>query len=270
MGNYTDQECVGTFSGYFGGKSYSGEWIISHFPEHNCFVDVFCGMNNILFRKKPSRIEIVNDKNSILINIFRQLRNNSEEFIRKIDSFPYSREEFEYYCNDNYKEFYKLNDLDKAVVGYFIYSASFNGRGFLGSGFSAAKTKNPAKKWYNKKEKLEEFRKRLSQVVIENLDYEDVINQYDSKDTLFYMDPPYFLGKERKVGGKHYNIDMFSEEEHYNFLNYIKGINGKIILSGYDSYLYNQELKAWRNERKDYAKRSGANKIATEILWFNY
>ena len=63
---------------YFGGKYKHAQKLIERFPEHQCYVDVFGGAGNVLIQKKPSHIEIFNDIDSDIVNLFRQVRDNSE------------------------------------------------------------------------------------------------------------------------------------------------------------------------------------------------
>ena len=74
------------------------------------------------------------------------------------------------------------------------------------------------------KEYLNVVSNRLNKVVIENDDYRKIIKNYDKKDTLFYLDPPYYDAEK-------YYPDRFMLEDHLELKRLLEGIKGKFILS---------------------------------------
>ena len=68
------------------------------------------------------------------------------------------------------------------------------------------------------------MQERLSRVVIENKDFEDLIKVYDRPSALFYLDPPYHTTE------KYYNCD-FGEKDHIRLRDCLQQIKGKFILS---------------------------------------
>ena len=88
------------------------------------------------------------------------------------------------------------------------------------------------------------------------LDYIDIINQYDSVKTFFYLDPPYF-GKEDWYGNKKNDFDF-----HDNLFNALKKINGRFVLSYEDNKVIRN---IWKGH--EIIKYSGENQIfRNEIL----
>ena len=59
---------------YHGGKWRLAPWIIGHFPAHKIYCEPFCGAASVLLRKPRSRIEIINDLDSEVTNLFQILR----------------------------------------------------------------------------------------------------------------------------------------------------------------------------------------------------
>jgi DNA adenine methylase len=80
--------------GYYGAKQRISHQIIDPLPPHNAWVELFCGSAAITLAKKPAPIEVINDLDDNIVNLFEQLRNNSSELIRCIELTPYSRTEF--------------------------------------------------------------------------------------------------------------------------------------------------------------------------------
>src|SRR5947209_994764 len=79
---------------YYGAKQRIASKILASLPPHNAWVEAFCDSAAITFAKHPSPIEIINDLDGEVINLFQQLRSNSEALCRAIALTPYAREEF--------------------------------------------------------------------------------------------------------------------------------------------------------------------------------
>lgn len=81
---------------YHGGKWRLADWIISHLPQHHCYVEPFGGPMSVLLRKPASAIEVYNDLDSHVVGFFRVLQNPmlAEQLRRSLENTPYSRAEF--------------------------------------------------------------------------------------------------------------------------------------------------------------------------------
>src|SRR5690606_32771602 len=116
--------------------------------------------------------------------------------------------------------------------------------GLVGDAFSRSATNKLAATWRNRIDRLDVFAERFRPVIVENLDILELISKYDSKRTLFYIDPPYLpetrTGHDRK-GGK-YRCEM-THDDHSAMLTALLRAKGKVLLSGYDSNLYSILLK---------------------------
>ena len=117
---------------------------------------------------------------------------------------------------------------------------------------------------------LECVAERFREVMIECIPGIDLVKKYDSNETLFYVDPPYL--PETRNGGKAatYGVEM-SVEQHVELLHALKACDGRIVLSGYGSDLYDDILHGWRKEcreGKSHISNSGETRI--EVLWINF
>src|SRR5574337_1865948 len=89
----------------YGGKSQLAKWIVSHFPKHLIYCEPFCGSCSILFAKKPSFIEIINDLDHRIINMFKMIREKPQELSALIWATPYSNANWRnYITNDNFAD----------------------------------------------------------------------------------------------------------------------------------------------------------------------
>ena len=77
-------------------------------------------------------------------------------------------------------------------------------------------------------DRFDEIQKRLSGVIIENRDFEDIIRLYDNEDALFYIDPPYHTTENYYKNGEG---QLFTEEDHYRLKDLLDNVKGRFILS---------------------------------------
>ena len=262
---------------WYGGKYYMRKSIIDIFPKHKVYVEGFGGAGHILIHKKPSEVEVYNDIHEGLYLFFKLLRdeNMRDELISKIQLTPYSRQEF-YKCRDGW--FHQKNDIEKARMFYIKTMQSFGG---VGKSWSYTKNKSRrgmsqvvSKFLGNVEGNMLDVIDRLREIQIENLDIIDLVNKYDSKETLFYLDPPYV--PQERVSKKVYDNEM-SVEKHEHLVDLLLNIEGKVILSGYDNHIYdtltdNNWKKINIGEYKcRYTSKDGKlNRSKTEYIWVNY
>lgn len=172
-----------------GGKRWLTKELIPLIPQHKMYVELFCGGGALLCAKKPSSAEVINDKNSELVNLYRCVKFHMPELHRELDWCLNSREEF-----GDFIEQRGLTDIQRAARWFLRMKNGFGGapdhfgRGRMGGGaaFSSKQGRLAL---------LKAFNARLDKVVIENLDWEECINLYDSKQAVFFCDPPYTTGK---------------------------------------------------------------------------
>jgi len=205
--------------GWAGGKSLLANAIIAEFPEHKTYVEVFAGALNILYRKERSKVEVVNDIYGELINLHLTIKRRPQTLSYYLHNMLISREIFIRLCK---KSLTPRNDIERAAFYYYRNQLSYCN---LGATFKAAKRHKPTKSIYRS---FQLWSNRLKGVYIEKLDFQRLIETYDSEETLFYLDPPYF-GTEKyyescKQGG-------FTIAEHERLANTLKSVKGKFVLS---------------------------------------
>jgi len=176
---------------YYGGKQRIAHHIlpiVDSIPHVN-YLEPFFGGGAVFFRKKPSKQEIINDKSSDLINLYRVARSLPTELERLIELTPYSEAE-----HRRAKEILEdpglYADLERAWAYYVAVMQSFS-HDLNGGWKTSVRGKFQSHTWANKKSVLGQCLKRLSNVAIACRDAIDCIKRWDSPETLIYIDPPY-------------------------------------------------------------------------------
>lgn len=253
---------------YPGSKWALADWIIGHFPEgyeKMVYIEPFAGSSAVFFNKNPGIIETVNDLNGDVVNLFRVLRDNPEELIRKIELTPYSREE--------YRTATEPSDDPVESARRFVVRTTQSIGAKPDSGWrnhKQAKIGGTACKWNGLPETLWEAVDRLkgntkNLVQIESMDALQLIAKYNYSDVLMYLDPPYVKSTRRT--NKLYKVEM-DEDGQNELLDLVMNSKAKIILSGYQSDLYDERLSGWHKD--EIQTRTTATDIATEKIWMNY
>lgn len=244
---------------YFGGKWRIAPWIISNFPEHKIYCEPFGGSLSVLLRKERSKREIVNDVDNELFNLYLVARDCGRELQEKLKLTPHHRTEYKLSMQ---KSDDPIEQARRTIVRcYFGIGDSFLHNH---NAFRTSKTSNTsvASSFKNYADQFNDIIARLAGVTIENLPYEKMFEKYDSKETLWYLDPPYML----TTRSRKYNYrEDWSNLKHMSFLGEIKKLKGNVILSGYHSDVYSSELDGWKVHEKE-ALTQGAQK-RTEVLW---
>lgn len=207
-----------SFLSYFGGKSLLAGKLIPKFPEHTCYCEVFAGAAWILFNKEESKVEIINDINTDLVTLYRVVKHHLDEFIRYLRWILVSRDEFERFKTENPET---LTDIQRAVRFYYLLKNSYSSR-IPNPSFSIKTTGHPGMNLLRIEEELSAAHLRLSQVYIENLHYEEIINRFDKPHTFFYLDPPYYNHE------KDYGKGIFKRDDFKNLASLLMRIEASL------------------------------------------
>ena len=198
------------------GKTNLAERIIRLIPEHRVYVEPFIGGGAVLFRKLPSEIEVINDKDSEIAFCFKYIQNLTDERIEKLKKFNWisSRSKWQTLLNANDP----ANDEER--IYNFIYSLK-------GSFSLSRRSYRPAAEGQSLIPNFDAWlgvKERIKDVKIYAQDYKPIIEKFDSKDTFFYLDPPYPSEWTGPVqDGKEFDLNELAEV--------LKKIKGKFIFS---------------------------------------
>ena len=251
---------------YPGAKWSIAKWIIDHFPEHHSYLEPFFGSGAVLFTKDRSNIETVNDLDGDVVNVFDWIRRDPEKLAHEVYFTPYSRQVYD----DTFKRRGKETDSLQRAVGFL--TRMMMGHGFRTTGekvgwkndVQGREAAYAAGYWCKLPGVIFEAAERLRGVQIECMSAVDLIRRFNFPNVLIYADPPYLLSTRH---GKQYRHEM-DERDHMELLDVLKAHRGPVLLSGYDSGLYNDALRGWyRDEATVYAQTATKRK---EVLWQNF
>lgn len=245
---------------YPGSKWSMADWIISHFPEHDVYLEPYFGSGAIFFNKKPARIETINDLDSQVINLFQIMREQPNELARLISLTPYSREE--YYQSYELTEDSLENARRMLVRCWQAIGAKRSDRTGWRSCIKESGPKNTIQ-FSKLPEQILEVAERLKGAQIEHQPAVQLIERYNRDNVLIYCDPPYIMETRSK---RMYAHEMVIDD-HLKLLEAIRNHKGYLLISGYDHALYNEMLHDW--ERVELEVRAERGVKRTEILWMN-
>jgi len=168
-----------------GSKSRLLPRILPLISPHTCYCEAFAGGLAVLLAKPRSQVEVINDQSCDLISLYRSLQFHLPELLRQIDYLQSSRKNLKDFCAQP-----GLTDLQRAARFFLRNRTSFGG-GM--NSFAIAKTAGGGAAFWRGKATviLGEAHHRLDGVVVENLPYERCLENYDSRESFFFLDPPY-------------------------------------------------------------------------------
>jgi DNA adenine methylase len=276
---------------YIGGKSKIGKWIVPFYPQDmETYVETFGGMfwcfYNMDLSLYPNLKKVVyNDFNPLNYNLFKCVQNPTE-LQRALDSIPVQqfgtsvtdisyKTRFQEYQTELFSSGFTINYPDYEVAAKYAYVLTqvFSGSKPETSSFIDLKGKYRSKylSFRDKLSKPDWVNHFLRITDVENMDFQEVIEKYDSKTTYIYLDPPYWKTEN------YYNNHDFDRQDHERLANVLNSVQGKFSLSYYDFELLHQWFPEdkFRWERKEFAKAAAAKKnvkqnMGEELLILNY
>ena len=204
---------------WIGGKRRLADLLLSRFPAHKCYVEVFAGGAALYFMRPPADVEVINDINGELVNLYRVVQRHLEEFVRQFKWALSSRKVFAWLQKT---EPATLTDIERAARFYYLQQLAFGAK-VEGQNFGTATTTPPGLNLLRLEETLSAAHLRLASSYIEHLDWAACIERYDRPHTLFYLDPPYW-----ETEG--YGVD-FPLSEYERMADMLRGLKGKAIVS---------------------------------------
>lgn len=261
---------------YFGGKITLAPQIAALFPEHQHYVEPYCGSLAVLLAKAPSPHETVNDLDGALMTFWRMVRDQPEQLARLCALTPHSRAE--------HQAAYDLEACDDLETARRVWVQLTQGRAGVRRRTGWRHYVDPAGSSASMPDYLHGYTtrilpaaQRLAGVSLEARPALDLVERYgQASDVLLYVDPPY-LGDTRNArrsrAGDHYGaylMDMPNEPDHRALAAALLEARATVVLSGYPSPLYDEMYAGWhRHEIPASTGQGGTWANRTEVLWSN-
>ena len=258
---------------WYGGKYSHLDWLLPLLPRTHIFCEAFAGSASVLLNREPSPVEILNDIDGDITNFFQVLRDRPVELIEKLYLTPFSREEFKRAIEAKGRR--DLDPVERARL-FFVRAEQVRigleqtatlGRWAWCKHTSRGGMAGAVSRWMNRVLALWAIAERLRRVQIENDDAFNVIKRYDSKDTLFYLDPPY--PPEIRGDTRAYGFEM-SERDHMRLAELLHSVKGKVALSGYKCPLLEKLYSDWTRIDAPPKIIHSVKETRQESLYINY
>lgn len=244
---------------WIGGKSFLRKKISTFIPaDISSYIEPFGGAAWVMFYKeKWANLEVYNDLDSDLYNLFTVVKYHPDELIKEIRFMLNSRELFYHTLAAK-----PCTDIQRAAKFFYLIQRSYGGKmdsfgtyrnGLKGSGKSHA----------NMVTRISDISKRLDKVVIENMDFAELIQRYDCDSAFFYLDPPYIKGADLYKTVK-------KEFEHKRLRNCLNSTKGRWLLSYDDEPQIRELYKGFKIIEVNRKCSLGNGKMFNELLISNY
>lgn len=245
---------------WLGGKRRLAETLLNRFPQHECYVELFAGGAALFFLRPPAAVEVLNDVNGELVNLYRVVQHHLEEFVRQFKWMLSSRKIFEWQKVTRPET---LTDIQRAARFFYLQQQAFGGK-VDGQSWGTATTARPIN-LLRIEELLSSAHLRLDGVYIENEGWEACMDRYDRPHTLFYADPPYWQTAGYGVEFGWSNYERLAEK--------MRKLKGKAIVSLNDHPDVRACFAGFEMETLDidYTVSGAANRVSRkELIIFSW
>jgi DNA adenine methylase len=209
---------------YFGGKQALVAELMAMIPPHVSYVEVFGGGAALLLNKPPSDIEVYNDIDSSIVNLFEVIRDNPDQFLKRAEYLVYSRELFDRWADEVRSKQWPTDPVERALRYWYVLRCSFAAHPEKGWAFSRDDNRQRPKSLHNNLLAIKKIHERLKLVEIDNLDFRSLIKNRDAPTTIFYLDPPY-LDADAYASGD------FTLQDHCDLADALKHVEAKWLMT---------------------------------------
>ena len=223
---------------YPGGKFYALNQLAPYIIgcSHDEYREPFVGGGSVFFAKSLAQFNILNDIDEELVTTYKimqdpQTRSKLVELLSN-----------EHATKERWREIYEFiptNPLEVAFKYFYLNRTSFSGKLSSPAWGYREKRSLPPHRWH---ERINPCGAKLENAIIENLDFEDIINRPAlGKQVLMFVDPPYFKPSKKK----HYRYG-FGLEDHIRLSECLKNTKHKFVLT-YEDVKEIRDLYSWAN-----------------------
>jgi len=251
---------------YYGGKLSIAQDIVAALPDHLHYVEPFAGSLAVLLAKPPSPMETVNDLDEQLMTFWRVLRDRPADLVRAAALTPHSRAEHQLAYQP------AVDELETARRVWVLLTQARSGtlrrtgwRYYVNPRGSSASMPDYLEAYVDR---ILPAAERLRAVSLEARPALEIITKYGQHpEVLLYVDPPYLAATR---GHLNYRHEMSGEADHRELADALHAAAAAVVLSGYDSPLYQELYAGWhRHEIATGTGQGGTWQDRTEVLWSN-
>ena len=170
--------------------------IVKLIPKHTIYVEPFIGAGSVFLRKPPSEKEVINDLDKDIANMWRDMKKVGE--LAKTFTFHGSVKEFKKQLTNNTRD-----PAKRLYRNLYLSKFSFGGGRKTPISKEGYKERNKQDVGVHLKTNADKYKDRLKKVTIKRKDWKSIVQQYDSAQTFFYLDPPYETEKEKSTWQLH-------------------------------------------------------------------
>lgn len=254
-------ESTATPAAYIGGKKNLSRRLARMIDAHHTvtYAEPFVGMGGVfLKRTRKADCEVINDISEDVANFFRILQRHYVAFMDML--------RYQLTTRSGFERLLKVDpgtqtDLERAARFLYLQRLAFGGK-VTGRNFGVSPGL-PARFDVTKLgPQLEALHERLAGVVIERLHFAEFIDRYDTEETLFYLDPPYFGGETD------YGKGVFFRDDFVLLADQLREIRGRFILSINDTPEIREAFAGFTLQEVDttYTLASEGSKVAKELI----
>jgi DNA adenine methylase len=233
---------------WFGGKGQMIKKLMSHVPlGGKPYCEPFMGAATLFFARPPAPVEVLNDTDGGLVNLFKCLQDKEtfDELAHRLRYTLFARAEF----IESIKILHDTsitNNVLRAWAFFVKFNMGINNisnspGGWSRTFISARGCASNVNSWIMRLTMLEDWHKRLIRAQIDNRDALEVIKYWDTDETVFYLDPPYILDTRKTKNV--YNQEL-PNDYHKNLVKIILDCKGAVVLSGYEHEIYQPLIDA--------------------------
>lgn len=248
----TEVERLVSLVQWYGGKGNIVTKLLKLVPDGGKpYCEPFAGGASLFFAREPSPIEVLNDLDGELVNLFWCFQDPQKflELRHRIMFTPYARKEFERAIE--IIENHSSDDLVLRAWAFFtMLNQTFSGirhprtTGRWGRSFAISNgIPRPINNWLKRLSMLDAYHWRLMSAYIENRDAIESIQYWDNDDAVFYVDPPYIQDTRvvKFVYDKEIDLDYY-----HRLIEVLGNCTGAVVLSGYKHPVYSSlEENGW-------------------------
>lgn len=228
---------------YYGSKHKHVKRVLPYLPQSDIYVEPFGGSAAILLSKPLSNINVYNDLDHDLFNFFYALKHAKNQFI---DALQYQHCSREQYFTAIHIE--PTSNVDQAIKFYHrIYSTDLAlPTASLGRWrYKPFLDKHNRFKYFVSDKRIQLLHKlsdALQNVVLYNEDALSVINKYDGRNTLLYVDPPYTPNSR---GGSAY-VHEYGINQYIELAGVLNSCKSRAVVSCYEDPLLHELFEDWK------------------------